>query len=218
MTMIMLRSTHRHRSRRLVAAVAVIFFGLTMSTNAQQSFATPEEAAGALAVAVKSGAPRDILKVLGYWGTYIILSGDDVADAEAEQRFTSAYDAKHAIRLEGDRKAVIILGADDFPFPIPLMRKKAGWEFDTAAGRIEMLAPMIPEAFATDTRKGSAKTQAREGIWTNAADFKAKSEDLARAAAALGAAAKTGDKGATMKAAGAVGKACSACHDNYKDK
>lgn len=89
-----------------------------------------------------------------------------------------------------------------------------------AAGRIEMLAPMIPEAFATDTRKagGSAKTQAREGIWTNAADFKAKSDDLARAAAALGAAAKTGDKGATMKAAGAVGKACSACHDNYKDK
>jgi cytochrome c556 len=102
-----------------------------------------------------------------------------------------------------------------------MMKNKAPFDASAvqrAAGRIEMLAPMIPETFATDTRKGSAKTQAREGIWTNAADFKAKSDDLARAAAALNAAARTGDKGATMKAAGAVGKACSACHDNYKDK
>jgi cytochrome c556 len=88
-----------------------------------------------------------------------------------------------------------------------------------AALRIETLAPMIPETFAADTRSASGvKTQAREGIWTNSADFKAKSDDLAKAAAALTAAAKTGDKGATMKAAGAVGKACSACHDSYKDK
>jgi cytochrome c556 len=103
-----------------------------------------------------------------------------------------------------------------------MMKNKAPFDagvVQRAAGRIEMLAPMIPEVFATDTRKAaSAKTQAREGIWTSAADFKAKSDDLARAAAALGAAARTGDKGATMKAAGAVGKACSACHDNYKDK
>jgi cytochrome c556 len=103
-----------------------------------------------------------------------------------------------------------------------MMKNKAPFDANVvqrAAGRIEMLAPMIPEAFATDTRKaGSAKTQAREGIWSNAADFKAKSDDLARAAAALNAAAKTGDKGATLKAAGAVGKACSACHDSYKDK
>src|SRR5712671_3096737 len=140
MTMIMLHSIHHHRSRRFgLAVVATMLFMLTTSANAQQSFTTPEEAAGALAVAVRSGAPRDILKVLGFWSADIISSGDDVADAEARQRFTGAYDAKHAIRLEGDKKAVIILGTDDFPFPIPLMRKKAGWEFDTAAGRLELL-------------------------------------------------------------------------------
>jgi len=138
--MIMLHSIRHHRSRRFgLAVVATMLFMLTTSANAQQSFTTPEEAAGALAVAVRSGAPRDILKVLGFWSADIISSGDDVADAEARQRFTGAYDAKHAIRLEGDKKAVIILGTDDFPFPIPLMRKKAGWEFDTAAGRLELL-------------------------------------------------------------------------------
>ena len=140
MTMIMLHSIHHHRSRRFgLAAVAAMLVMLTTPANAQQSFTTPEQAAGALAVAVKSGAPRDILKVLGFWSADIVSSGDDVADAEARQRFAGAYDAKHAIRLEGDKKAVIILGTDDFPFPIPLMRKKAGWEFDTAAGRLEIL-------------------------------------------------------------------------------
>jgi len=102
-----------------------------------------------------------------------------------------------------------------------MMKNKAPFDANVvqkAAGRIETLAPMIPDTFAADTRKaGNVKTKARDGIWTNMADFKAKSDELARTAAALTAAAKSGDKGATMKAAGAVGKACSACHDNYRD-
>lgn len=102
-----------------------------------------------------------------------------------------------------------------------MMKNKAPFDagvVQKAAGRIETLSPMIPDTFAADTRKaGNVKTKARDGIWTNMADFKAKSDELARAAAALTAAARTGDKGATMKAAGAVGKACSSCHDNYRD-
>ena len=69
----------------------------------------------------------------------IIESGDDVADAEVRQRFLSAYDAKHSIKAEGNKKATLILGTDDFPFPIPLVNNRAGWEFDPAAGRIEIL-------------------------------------------------------------------------------
>ncbi len=90
-----------------------------------------------------------------------------------------------------------------------MMKNKAPFDANVvqkAAGRIETLAPMIPDTFVADTRKAGVKTRAREGIWTNMTDYKAKSDELARAAAALTAAAKTGDKGATMKAAGAVGK------------
>ena len=60
-----------------------------------------------------------MLKVLGKDAKDIIESGDDVADAEMRQRFLSAYDAKHSIKAEGNKKATLILGADDFPFPIP---------------------------------------------------------------------------------------------------
>ena len=86
------------------------------------------------------------------------------------------------------------------------------------AGRIKVLSTMIPEVFQTDTHTFQVKTKAKENIWTNVADFGSKADDLQKAAAALEDAAKTGDKGATLRAAGAVGKACGACHDNYRDK
>ena len=120
-------------------AVAAMMILSVVAAQAQQAFPTPEEAASALADAVKSGIPKAMLRVLGSGGVDIISSGDDVADAETRQRFAGAYDAKHSIKLEADKKATIILGNDDFPFPIPLMRKTAGWEFDTAAGRREIL-------------------------------------------------------------------------------
>jgi hypothetical protein len=136
--------THRRSirfARKLSAslALATMMILSAVTARAQQAFPTPEEAASALAASVKSGIRKEMLRVLGSGGVEIVESGDDVADAEARQRFTGAYDAKHSVRLEGDKKGTIILGNDDFPFPIPLMRKEAGWEFDTAAGRREIL-------------------------------------------------------------------------------
>jgi hypothetical protein len=112
---------------------------LSSAALAQQSFSTPEDAAAALAAAVKTGTKRAILKVLGSGAEDIVESGDDVADAEARQRLLAAYDAQHSIKAEGNKKAALILGADDFPFPIPLVNNKSGWEFDAAAGRLEIL-------------------------------------------------------------------------------
>lgn len=112
------------------------------AAQAQQSYKTPEEAAAALAAAVKSG-PKDILKVLGKAADDIVSSGDEVADADIRQRFTSMYDARHAIKAEGNKKATLILGPEDFPFPIPLANSKTGWEFDTDEGRIEVLRRRI---------------------------------------------------------------------------
>ena len=112
---------------------------LTWPAGAQQSFKSPEEAAAALAAAVKSASKGDILKVLGANSEDIVNSGDDVADADAGKRFVAAYNAKHSVNREGDKKAVLILGPDDFPFPIPLTQQKIGWQFDAGAGRLEIL-------------------------------------------------------------------------------
>jgi hypothetical protein len=128
---------HRGWSTGLIAAAIAI---LTMpAASAQQSFKSPDDAASALVAAVKSGAARNMLKVLGSDAAEIVESGDSVADADLRDRFLSAYDAKHALSYDGDKKAILIVGPDDFPFPIPLTRNRSGWEFDTGAGRQEIL-------------------------------------------------------------------------------
>jgi hypothetical protein len=119
-----------------MAAAASLLWA--MPATAQQSFGSPDDAASALASAVKSGTRSDMLKVLGAGGEDIVDSGDEVADKAAREKFLAAYDAKHAVKVDGN-KASLIIGADDFPFPIPLVRAKAGWEFDTAEGRQEIL-------------------------------------------------------------------------------
>jgi hypothetical protein len=132
--MIMLKSLQRAAVPAIVALVV-----LSQASQAQESFSSPEQAAAALADAVKSGTNRTILKVLGNAAEDIVSSGDEVADAEMRQRFTTAYDAKHSIKAEGNKKATLIVGNDDFPFPIPLYNTKSGWEFDTQVGRLEIL-------------------------------------------------------------------------------
>jgi hypothetical protein len=131
--MISLKSLHR---AALLGTIALAL--LSSVAHAQKSYPTPEDAAAALAAAVKSG-PSDILKVFGKAADDIVSSGDEVADADTRQRFTSMYDTKHSVKTEGNKKATLMLGPDDFPFPIPLVNTRTGWEFDTDEGRIEVL-------------------------------------------------------------------------------
>ena len=85
------------------------------------------------------------------------------------------------------------------------------------AERIAELAPMIPDVFRRDTRGADVTTEARDGIWENTEDFADKAATVAARAADL--AAATGDgQGAAMKAFGAMGAACKACHDEYRQQ
>ena len=93
------------------------------------------------------------------------------------QRFLSAYDAKHSIKAE-ENKATLILGADDFPFPIPLVNNRTGWEFDPAAGRLEILYRRIGRneldavqtslAYVDAQNEYAEKDRAGEGVGTYA--------------------------------------------------
>jgi hypothetical protein len=115
------------------------FVCLCQSALAQEPFATPEEAAGALVDAAKSQDQKKLLTVLGPDGKAVVSSGDPIADANARDNFVSAYDAKHTVELEGDGSQTLVIGNDDWPFPIPLVKKGGKWQFDTAAGLDEIL-------------------------------------------------------------------------------
>ena len=125
---------------RLASLTAVVLaFAMASAANAQQSFKTMEEAADALVSAARTGDRKRILTVLGRGGADIVSSGDAISDASARNRVIEAYDAKHLLVMEGTDKAVLIIGQEDWPFPIPLVRKDSTWRFDTAAGREEIL-------------------------------------------------------------------------------
>jgi hypothetical protein len=125
-----LRFTKSHRppslARLASLAVAVLIFAMASAASAQQSYKTAEEAADALVNAARSGERKNILTVLGQDGADIASSGDAVADAATRQQFLAAYDAKHQVAMEGDSKAILVIGQDDFPFPIPLVRRAGG--------------------------------------------------------------------------------------------
>jgi cytochrome c556 len=86
------------------------------------------------------------------------------------------------------------------------------------AGRLQVTSSMITEMFKFDTRKFQTHTKAKEKVWTEQADFAKKADDLHEAAVALEAAAKKGEKSGILDAAGKVGNACKACHDEYREK
>jgi hypothetical protein len=121
-----------------LAATSMIVASASIAA-AQQTYKTPEAAVGALVATAKSGDQKEALVVLGRDGEDIISSGDKVSDDAARQRFVASYDAKHRIAMEGDNKAVLVIGDNDYPFPIPLVRKDGQWSFDTEAGRREIL-------------------------------------------------------------------------------
>lgn len=105
----------------------------------QKTFATPAAAVDALITANRANNMRELLAVLGPEGTKLIHSGDAVADKGGRERFLAAYDEAHKLELEGQDKAILIVGKEEWPLPIPLVRQQASWLFDTRAGMEEIL-------------------------------------------------------------------------------
>ena len=129
------------RSSLLVVLAALL---LTASVAAaQQTYKTPEAAVDALVAAAKADDEKAALAVFGKAGEDIISSGDKVSDDAIRKRFVESYDAKHQIAMDGDAKATLVIGQNDYPFPVPLVRKAGLWSFDTEAGRREVLVRRI---------------------------------------------------------------------------
>jgi hypothetical protein len=110
----------------------------------QQTFASPVDAGAAFIAAAKSGDQAALLKVFGPDAKDVLFSGDPVKDKDALADFVVAYSQMNrwtAINAGGE---ILIVGADNFPFPAPLQKNSAGqWYFNTAAGKDEILARRI---------------------------------------------------------------------------
>jgi hypothetical protein len=109
-----------------------------------KAFASPDDAGNALLEATKSGDPNALVAVFGPESKDLISSGDPVQDKAAIDRFVAAYPVMHRWRKMPDGAQILLVGADNFPFPVPLKKNTSGqWFFDTAAGKDELLSRRI---------------------------------------------------------------------------
>src|SRR5256885_1174186 len=99
-----------------------------------KSFASPEAGITALVEAVKVNDQPTLRAILGPHGGKLISSGDAVADRQGREAFLKAYGAANKLVLEGDTQATLVIGQDEWPLPIPLVKSNVGLRFDTQQG------------------------------------------------------------------------------------
>lgn len=105
----------------------------------QQSFPSAEEAVNALVAALRANDTNALLRILGPTAKPLVTSGDPVSDRRTRERFVQDYDESHKLVAEGDARMVLAVGKSEWPLPIPAVKHDAGWMFDTAAGKEEIL-------------------------------------------------------------------------------
>jgi hypothetical protein len=106
---------------------------------AQRAFATPEDAGRALVDALESDNSRAIYAVLGRGSGRLIYSGDPVQDKGMRAAIVAAYRIRVHYEMAGDTTATMLLGDKDYPFPYPLAKRAAGWQFDAKSGAEEIV-------------------------------------------------------------------------------
>jgi len=125
----------------IVLALVILSTGCKSTDKpSYQVFATPDDASNALLQAAKSGDQNQLLGIFGPDAKGIISSGDPVQDKAAVNAHIQGYGTMHRWRKMPDGAQTLLIGADNFAFPIPLRKTASGqWYFDAGAGEQEIL-------------------------------------------------------------------------------
>jgi len=122
----------------MVALFCLSPTGISSAATKQKGFSTAEDAVGALISALKDNNEEEMLAILGADAKELISSGDAVADREQRESFVEDYNRRNSLSEDGGKK-VLVTGKQEWPFPIPLVKKDGRWFFDTSAGKEEIL-------------------------------------------------------------------------------
>jgi hypothetical protein len=164
------RKTGRGIMKKTIAAaslvMSVLLVSLIVSLNAQaaaRAFARPEDAVAALLAAVKTGSLGDLLALFGPEGQTLISSSDPATARQNQQVFAVAAAEKWQLVDDGQGGKTLVIGYEEWPFPVPIVKTGNEWHFDTAAGKEEVLARRIGrnELSVIDTCRAYVTAQKR---------------------------------------------------------
>ena len=176
-TNLTLKVTLRPKLARMaaMAALTLLVLACARSSFAQQSqprtFSSPAEAAQALFQAVDSENEQAVEAIVGA-GKEVTSSSDEVEDKLEREQFCKKYQEMHRLVREPDGSTVLYIGAENWPFPIPLVSKNGAWYFDPQTGTQEIKFRRIGENEAT-----AIAVCEEFAMGKNESDVKAASED-----------------------------------------
>jgi hypothetical protein len=113
----------------------------SVSTEGAKLFDTPQQAGDALIAAATSWNVPALLQILGYGGSDIVFSGEYAQDRKHAADFAAQAKEKQSVSLDpkNGKRAFLLVGNEDWPFPVPIVQRGAKWFFDSEAGKEEML-------------------------------------------------------------------------------
>lgn len=105
----------------------------------QAGFDSPEQALTDLVSAAGAHDTDRLLAIMGPAEKELVFSGDELQDKVNREEFVRLYHQKHSLEKESDQKAILLVGPDDHPFPVPIVKRADKWYFDSPAGAEELL-------------------------------------------------------------------------------
>src|SRR5260370_10066646 len=148
-------------SALVLAWLLVIPLASADEASAQQVFSSAAAATSALVAAGKADDMKTLSSILGPDADQVLSSGDSVADKNARNDFVRRYQEMHRLAYDDRGRVILYIGAENWPVPLPLVKKNGGWIFDTAAGKEELLFRRIGrnELFTVDVLEDLAEAQ-----------------------------------------------------------
>lgn len=142
-TKLNLNTSHWTNLPGLAVLVILLVAFLPIRSMAQQrgqkTFSSPEEASSALLAATQDNDEKTMIEILGHDAKQIVSSGDEVEDTTSRANFVQKYKEMHRLVRESAAIAILYIGGENWPTPIPLVNKGELWYFDTEAGKQEIL-------------------------------------------------------------------------------
>jgi hypothetical protein len=117
----------------IIGCVSMVLTGC----QSQKSFATPDEAVAALETAVSQRDKEDLHDLFGSRISEL-KTGDQQVDDEDFLIFSRRLEAAHKLQMDSPEQATLLVGEEQWPFAVPLVKGDKGWHFDTEAGIEEM--------------------------------------------------------------------------------
>jgi hypothetical protein len=155
-----------------LAVLPLLLVGSARSSFAQTSkpktFSSPGEAANAVFQAVQKEDEQTLEAIFGA-GKEVTSSSDEVEDKLEHERFAQKYQEMHRLVREPDGSTVLYIGAENWPFPIPLVSKNGAWFFDSDTGKQEILLRRLGENEMTAIEVCNAVAMAKKQGQTAAA-------------------------------------------------